>query len=97
VRSSLRPLRLHERTTKGDFSVDWHAGLRRARAHLAAVLDDPMPARLGLITVDALRTVCLGLYPDTRGPIALDRTPACEAWLRTLTTAPSATATGSSR
>jgi asparagine synthetase B (glutamine-hydrolysing) len=47
--------------------------------------------------VDALRTVCLGLYLYTLGPIALDRTLACEAWLRTLTTAPSATATGSSR
>ena len=85
----LVPTAVLQRTTKGDFSVDWHAGLRRARAHLAAVLDDLVLAQLGLVDVDALRTVCLGLYPYTLSPIALDRTLACEAWLRTLTTTPS--------
>jgi asparagine synthase (glutamine-hydrolysing) len=84
-----------QRSTKGDFSVDWHAGLRRARAHLAAVLDDPVLAQLDLVDVAALRKVCLGLYPYTLDPIALDRTLACEAWLRTLTAAPSAAALGS--
>jgi asparagine synthase (glutamine-hydrolysing) len=81
-----------QRTTKGDFSVDWHAGLRQARVDLAAVLDDPVLARLGLVNADALRKICLGLYPYALDPIALDRTLACEAWLRTLTTAPSAAA-----
>lgn len=84
-----------QRSTKGDFSVDWHAGLRRARAHLAAVLDDPVLAQLDLVDVAALRKVCLGLYPYTLDPIALDRTLACETWLRTLTAAPSAAALGS--
>jgi asparagine synthase (glutamine-hydrolysing) len=93
----LMPAALLQRTTKGDFSVDWHAGLRRARAHLAAVLDDPLLARLGLIDADALRKVCLGLYPYTLDPVAFDRTLACEAWLRTLTPAPPATAMGASR
>jgi asparagine synthase (glutamine-hydrolysing) len=86
-----------QRTTKGDFSVDWHAGLRQARAHLAALLDDPLLARLGLIDADALRKVCLGLYPYHLDPVALDRTLACEAWLRTLTPAPPATALGALR
>lgn len=91
------PAALLQRSTKGDFSVDWHAGLRQARAHLAAVLDDPLLARLGLIDADALRKVCLGLYPHTLDPLALDRTLACEAWLRTLTPASPATALGASR
>jgi asparagine synthase (glutamine-hydrolysing) len=93
----LMPAALLQRTTKGDFSVDWHAGLRQARAHLAAVLDDPVLAQLGLVDIDALRKVCLGLYPYTLDPVALDRTLACEAWLRTLTPAPPATMSGTSR
>lgn len=93
----LVPASVLQRTTKGDFSVDWHAGLRRARPHLAALLDDPVLGRLGLIDVDALRRVCLGLYPHTLDPQALDRTLACEAWLRTLTLIPPATIAGASR
>jgi asparagine synthase (glutamine-hydrolysing) len=93
----LVPAAVLQRTTKGDFSVDGHAGLRRARAHLAALLDDPVLARLDLVDADALRKVCLGLYPYTLDLVALDRTLACEAWLRTLTPAPPATAIGASR
>lgn len=81
----LVPATVLQRSTKGDFSADWHAGLGRARVHLAAVLDDLALARLGLVDVDALRKVCLGLYPYTLDRVALDRTLACEAWLRTLT------------
>ncbi len=90
----LVPAAVLQRTTKGDFSVDWHTGLRRARAHLAAVLDDLVLARLGLVDADALRKVCLGLYPYALPMIALDRTLACEAWLRTLTPTAPATAMG---
>lgn len=93
----LMPAAVLHRTTKGDFSVDGHTGLRRARAHLAELLDDPVLARLGLVNTDALRKVCLGLYPYTLDLVALDRTLACEAWLRTLTPAPPATARGASR
>ncbi|MGH4004246.1 MAG: asparagine synthase-related protein [Pseudonocardiaceae bacterium] len=91
----LVPATVLQRSTKGDFSADWHAGLRRARAHLAAVLDDLLLARLGLVDVDALRKVCLGLYPHTLDRVALDRTLACEAWLRTL--APTSLAMGAPR
>jgi asparagine synthase (glutamine-hydrolysing) len=80
----LVPATVLQRTTKGDFSVDWHAGLRRARAHLAALLDNSALAQLDLVDVDALRKACLGLYPYALDPVALDRTLACEAWLRTL-------------
>jgi asparagine synthase (glutamine-hydrolysing) len=93
----LMPAAVLKRSTKGDFSTDWHAGLRNARAHLAELLEDLVLARLGLVDADALRKVCLGLYPYALDPVALDRTLACEAWLRTLTPAPSATARGVSR
>lgn len=81
----LVPATVLQRTTKGDFSADWHIGLRAARAQLANLLDDLVLARLGLVNADALRAVCLGLYPYTLPMPALDRTLACEAWLRTLT------------
>ncbi|MGH3889885.1 MAG: asparagine synthase-related protein [Pseudonocardiaceae bacterium] len=93
----LVPATVLQRTTKGDFSADWHAGLRRARAHLAGLLDDLVLARLGLVDADALRKVCLGLYPYALPMIALDRTLACEAWLRTLTPTAPATAMGAPR
>ena len=93
----LVPAAVLQRTTKGDFSADWHTGLRHARAHLAALLDDSALARLGLVDVDALRKVCLGLYPSTLDPVALDRTLACEAWLRTLPSTALGTARGVSR
>jgi asparagine synthase (glutamine-hydrolysing) len=93
----LVPAAVLGRSTKGDFSADWHAGLRHARAHLAGLLDDLILARLGLVDADALRKVCLGLYPYNLDLVALDRTLACEAWLRTLTPAPPASAIGASR
>jgi asparagine synthase (glutamine-hydrolysing) len=92
----LVPATVLHRSTKGDFSTDWHTGLRSARAHLAGLLDDLILVRLGLVDVDALRKACLGLYPHTLPMLALDRTLACEAWLRALTPASSATAIGAS-
>jgi asparagine synthase (glutamine-hydrolysing) len=91
------PAAVLQRTTKGDFSVDGYAGLRRARPHLATVLDDPVLAQLGLVNADALRKVCLGLYPYSLDLVALDRTLGCEAWLRAQSCAPSGTARGASR
>ncbi|MGH3721847.1 MAG: asparagine synthase-related protein [Pseudonocardiaceae bacterium] len=93
----LMPAAVLHRTTKGDFSVDWHAGLRHARPQLAGLLDDLVLARLGLVDADALRAVCLGIYPYALDRVALDRTLACEAWLRTLPSASPATARGASR
>lgn len=82
----LVPASILERNTKGDFSADWHAGLRCARGQLATLLEDPVLGRLGLVDVDALRKACLGLYPYALDPVAIDRTLACEAWLRTCPT-----------
>ncbi|MBV9141244.1 MAG: asparagine synthase [Pseudonocardiales bacterium] len=93
----LVPAPVLHRSTKGDFSVDWHTGLRQARPHLAALLDDLALARFGLVNLDVLRTVCLGLYPYALDPVALDRTLACEAWLRTLPSTVLGTAAGAPR
>lgn len=79
----LVPASILDRSTKGDFSADWHVGLRHARAELATLLEDPVLGRLGFVDVGALRKVCLGMYPYTLDPVAIDRTLACEAWLRT--------------
>ncbi len=85
----LVPAVILQRSTKGSFSADWHAGLRNARPHLADLLDDLALARLGLVDADALRAACLDLYPHTLSHSALEQTLGCEAWLRTLTpTAP---------
>ncbi|MGH4007939.1 MAG: asparagine synthase-related protein [Pseudonocardiaceae bacterium] len=81
----LVPASVLQRSTKGDFSADWHAGLRNARPHLASLLDDLELARLGLVDTDILRKACIGWYPYALSPVALDRTLACEAWLRALT------------
>lgn len=93
----LVPAPVLQRATKGDFSADWHAGLRRARAHLAALLGNSALARLDLVDVDVLRKACLGLYPYALEPVALDRTLACEAWLRTLPSTALGTTTKASR
>jgi asparagine synthase (glutamine-hydrolysing) len=92
----LMPASVLQRTTKGDFSVDGHAGLRRARPHLAVLLEDPMLAQRGLVDADTLRKACLGLYPHSLDLVALDRALACETWLHALSSTPSATAIGAS-
>ncbi|MGH8899463.1 MAG: asparagine synthase-related protein [Egibacteraceae bacterium] len=80
----LVPPTVLERTTKGEFSADGYAGLRRYRAELGGLCEDPIMARLGLVDRDALRAACLGLYPPNLPLSALDGTMACEMWLRRL-------------
>ena len=53
--------------------------------HLASLLDDSELVRLGLVDVDILRKVCLGLYLYSLSSLALGRTLAREVWLRALT------------
>lgn len=88
-----------QRTTKGAFNAEWHAGWRRRRADLEAFFDDPVLARLGIIKADVLRAACLtGAAPPPPLMAALGMTVACEAWLRALTpaTVPERSAGGSS-
>jgi asparagine synthase (glutamine-hydrolysing) len=75
------PAEVLARTTKGEFGADVADGMRRFRGELAALFDDPILARLGLIDAEAARGAVLGRYPTLR-PRALQRTLACELWLR---------------
>ncbi len=93
------PAAVLQRTTKGGFGADVHAGLRRHRADLAALCDDSVLARLGLVDAGALRAACLGMHPPTLSLPALEATLGCEAWLRaqSLTASASGFHTGASR
>ncbi|WP_414166968.1 asparagine synthase-related protein [Streptoverticillium reticulum] len=78
----IMPDPLLERRTKGDFTADFHAGLRANKAALLRLFDDSRLARAGLIDADAVRASLIG--PQT-GPDAqrlMEPTLACEAWLR---------------
>lgn len=85
------PDRLLGRATKGVFDADAYAGLRRHRAELTDLFDEPVLARLGLVRADALRAALLGPHPSTSSLIVLDPTLACEVWLRGLDAACRAT------
>ncbi|MGH8933470.1 MAG: asparagine synthase-related protein [Egibacteraceae bacterium] len=76
------PAPLLARTTKGAYNADVRAGLRRHRADLAALCDDLFLAQLGLVDAEALRAVCLGLYPPNVSMPAFETTLGAEAWLR---------------
>lgn len=70
------------RTTKGEYSAEFHTGLRRNRAALLELFEDPLLARAGLIDAAALRTRLLGVHPDPHALRDLDATLGCEVWLR---------------
>jgi asparagine synthase (glutamine-hydrolysing) len=76
------PAPLLARATKGAYGADARAGLARHRADLVALCDDLVLAELGLVDADALRKVCLGLYPPTLSMPAFETTLGAEAWLR---------------
>jgi asparagine synthase (glutamine-hydrolysing) len=75
------PAEVLARKTKGEFGAEATAGLRQHRSGLAALFDDPLLGRLGLIDAAKARGAVLGRYP-TLPPSALQRTLACEVWLR---------------
>ncbi|MGX2998862.1 asparagine synthase-related protein [Streptomyces sp. JNUCC 64] len=78
------PAGLFERDSKAEFSREAYTGLKRHRHTLAALCDDLRLARLGLVDADALREAILGLHPRSLAFGPLDRTLACEVWLRSL-------------
>ncbi len=86
------PTELLARRTKGEFSVDVHAGLRAQRAQLAELLEVPVLARLGIVDAHALRQAVLGLYPPRLSYALLEATLAAETWLRAHPTLPRASA-----
>ncbi|MBH1937426.1 hypothetical protein I5Q34_24685 [Streptomyces sp. AV19] len=70
------------RSTKGEYSAEFHTGLRRNRAALLELFDDSLLARAGLIDTDVLRARLLGVHPDPNALRDLDATVGCEVWLR---------------
>lgn len=82
----IAPQRYLGRSTKGDYSAEFFTGLTKHRKELLDLCEDSRLAELGLIDADALRTVLLGLYQDTRPYVPLGPTLACELWLRALPT-----------
>ena len=75
------PAELLARRTKGEFSVDLHAGLRAQRAQLVQLLEVSVLARLGIVDAHALRQAVLGLYPPRLSYALLEATLAVETWL----------------
>ncbi|MEU4473126.1 asparagine synthase-related protein [Micromonospora sp. NPDC023888] len=73
---------LLDRRTKGDYSAEQFAGLRRHRGDLLALFDDAELARMGLIDTDRLRADVFGVLPNSKPLIPFERTLSCEAWLR---------------
>ncbi|MFE5869238.1 asparagine synthase-related protein [Streptomyces roseifaciens] len=70
------------RTTKGDYSADFYAALRRHRSELLDLFEDSLLADMGLIDPAPLRAALLGLHPTTHILTSLSQTVACETWLR---------------
>lgn len=74
---------LLDRTTKGDASAEWHAGMKAQQPVLAAWADSSRLAAAGLADRGALRRAWLspGTVPAACGP-AVEALLAAEAWLR---------------
>lgn len=70
------------RTTKGDFTADVYAGLKRHREALLELFADSVLAQRELIDTDALRAAIVGVHPTFTTLIPLEQTVACEMWLR---------------
>jgi asparagine synthase (glutamine-hydrolysing) len=78
----LLPTELRGRRTKGEFTADGMAGLRRHRATLVELCEEPLLGALGLVDPAALRAACVGLDPSGRALVAVENTVAVELWLR---------------
>jgi asparagine synthase (glutamine-hydrolysing) len=77
------PNGLLERSTKTDFMIDVNRG-RRAHIHrLLTLCKESRLEAAGLLHSQILRDACLGMLPHVPH-IALWRTLACEAWLRSV-------------
>jgi asparagine synthase (glutamine-hydrolysing) len=82
------PAELHDRRTKGHFSAEGIAGVRRNQARLEELCADLRLADLGLVDPAALRAAVMGPDPSGRVSLALERTIATELWLRAVDRSP---------
>ncbi|GLZ31656.1 hypothetical protein Lesp02_38440 [Lentzea sp. NBRC 105346] len=72
------------RRTKDNTNAQWHDGLRRNRAALAALVDESPLAERGLVDRSVLRRAVLSPELARVPPPALENTIACDVWLRDL-------------
>ncbi|MEU9780312.1 asparagine synthase-related protein [Streptomyces phaeochromogenes] len=70
------------RQTKGEYSTDFHVGLRHNRAALVEIFDGSRLARAGLIDDAAVRASLLGVHPTPEGLRSLSSSLGSELWLR---------------
>ncbi|MFF0869956.1 asparagine synthase-related protein [Nonomuraea sp. NPDC003560] len=82
----LLPQQIRERTTKGEYSAEFHHDWLRHRRHVLQFIEESELARCGLIDIGAAQRALLAPHTNPSVLIKLDGTLACERWLRTLTT-----------
>ncbi|MFE6176916.1 asparagine synthase-related protein [Streptomyces sp. NPDC056464] len=70
------------RTTKGEYSTDFHVSLRRNRSALVDLFDGSRLARAGLIDDAAIRASLLGVHPTPEAMRCLSSTLGSEIWLK---------------
>lgn len=73
------------RRTKGEYSTDFHVGLRHNRAGLVELFDGSLLARAGLIDDAAVRASVLGVHPTPESLRSLSSSLGTEIWLRART------------
>jgi len=72
------------RTTKGEFSAEVYAGVRRHKRELLELCDGMRLAERGLVDEKAVRAVLTAPHPMSRTFIPMVHTLACESWLRSV-------------
>ncbi|WP_037686039.1 asparagine synthase-related protein [Streptomyces aureocirculatus] len=82
------------RRTKGEYSTDFHAALRRNRGPLVEFFDGSLLAAAGLIDDAALRASLLGVHPGPDGLRSLSSSLGSEIWLRARAAHPRPPSTG---
>ncbi|MEV4443526.1 asparagine synthase-related protein [Streptomyces sp. NPDC049577] len=73
-----------DRTTKSHFTMDVYAGRKRNLGKLREMCEESRLADMGFIDREGLRRVLSGIMPDPIHMGPLEKTMACEAWLRSL-------------
>ncbi|MFI0977322.1 asparagine synthase-related protein [Streptomyces sp. NPDC021093] len=80
------PDALLARSTKGEYSADFHRGLRHHKAALVELFDDSRLAGAGLLDAARLRESLRRPHLSAHVMRSLENTLACERWLRTAPT-----------
>ncbi|MER7488429.1 asparagine synthase-related protein [Streptomyces sp. NPDC126497] len=75
-----------DRTTKSHFTRDTYEGRKRNLPRMREICEESRLADLGLIGREGFRRALSGIMPDPMHIGPLEKTMACEAWLRSLPT-----------